>query len=125
MDIYNKSINILLAKEVYERAPYFSTPQKAEFITDLEYLIDIIGKKRPLNSIEAGNIYFNFKKSILAKGLLIGFQQVVKNKEVHEFMEKGLDVIKKHIGIYSSILHEENLHSPRLLDTQITNSVLS
>jgi hypothetical protein len=125
MDVYNKSIDILLSKRLYERAPYFSTPQKHEFITDLAYVMDLLGKKRPLNSIEAGNIYFNLRKSILTKGILIGFQQVVKDKEVRKFMESGLNVANKHIGIYSLILHQENLHSPRLLDTQVTKSVVS
>jgi len=125
MNVYNKSVDILLAKGIYERDPYYSTPQKVEFITDLGYMMDIIGKKRSLNSMEAGTIYTNLRKSILTKGILLGFQQVTKDKKVHKFMNDGLNLVNKHIGIFSSILHEENLHSPRLLNTQVTNSKIA
>ena len=43
--------------------------------------MDILGKKRPLNSMEAGNIYIDLKKSISAKGIILGFQQVTKIKK--------------------------------------------
>ncbi|MGR6342046.1 DUF3231 family protein [Priestia megaterium] len=122
MDVYNKSIDILLSKGIYERDPYYSTPQNSEFITDLGYAMDILGKKRPLNTMEASNIYFNLRKSIAAKGIILGFQQVTKDKKAHKFMGDALNLCNKHIGIFSSILHEANLHSPGLLDTQVTNS---
>ncbi|QTL51266.1 DUF3231 family protein [Priestia aryabhattai] len=125
MDVYNRSIDILLSKGLYERDPYFSTPQKTEFITDIAYAMNIFGKKRPLNSMEVGNIYSNLRKSILVKAILLGFQQVTQDKKVHKFMNDGLNICAKHIDIFSSILHEENLHSPRLLDTQVTTSTIS
>ncbi|MGE1115145.1 DUF3231 family protein [Priestia megaterium] len=84
--------------------------------------MDILGKKRPLNTMEAANIYFNLRKSIAAKGIILGFQQVTKDKKVHKFMSDALNLCNKQIGIFSSILHEANLHSPSLLDTKVTNS---
>jgi Protein of unknown function (DUF3231) len=125
MDVYNKSIEVLLTKGLYDNPPSFSNPNTIEFVTDLNYAVDVIGKRRKLNSIECGNIYFNLKKSILTKAILLGFMQVTKNEEVRNFMEKGVKLANKHIRIFSSILHEENLHSPPLLDNQVTNSLIS
>jgi hypothetical protein len=125
MDVYNKSIEVLLTKGLYDNPPSFSNPNTIEFVTDLNYAVDVIGKRRKLNSIECGNIYFNLKKSILTKAILLGFMQVTKNEEVRNFMEKGVKLSNKHIRIFSSILHEENLHSPPLLDNQVTNSLIS
>jgi hypothetical protein len=125
MNVYNQSIEVLLSKRLYDKPPGFSPAHKIEFITDISYAIDVIGKRRKLNVIECGNIYFNLKKSILAKAILLGFMQVTKNKEVRDFMEKGVKLANKHIRIFSSILHEENLHSPPLLDNQLTNSLIS
>ncbi|MFP7176914.1 DUF3231 family protein [Priestia filamentosa] len=125
MEVYNQSIDILLSKGIYERDPYFSTPQNPGFITELGYAIDVLGKKRHLNTMEAGNIYINLRKSIVAKGIILGFQQVTKDKKIRKFMEDGLSLLNKHIGIFSSILHEENLHSPRLLDTHVTDSKMA
>jgi hypothetical protein len=122
MDLYNKSIEILLSKGIYQRSPYFSTKQKSESPTELTYVMDLFGDKRPLNSMEAGNIYFNLKKSIVTKTLINGFKQVIEDKDIHKFMDQCLNTISKNIDIFSSILEEENLHSPNLLDGETTNS---
>ncbi|MFS3927330.1 DUF3231 family protein [Priestia flexa] len=84
--------------------------------------MDLFGDKRPLNSMEAGNIFFNLKKSIAAKALVIGFKQVIKDKDIHKFMDNCLHTVNKNINIFSSILQDENLKPPQLLDNEITNS---
>ena len=125
MDVYNRTVDTLLATGMYEPTPSFATPKKVEYITSLGYALDVIGKKRPLNSAEAGHIYSNLKMTSMAKGLCLGFSQVTKNKEVHQFLEKTLNTINKNYGIFSSLLREENLRVPQLLDAQVTNSTVS
>ena len=125
MDVYNQIVDILLAKGLYDPPPYFSTPKKVEYITSLGYTLDVIGKKRPLNSAEAGNIYINLTMTSLAKGICLGFYQVTKNTEVRQFLERVLNTVNKNFGIFSSLLREENLHVPQLLDTEVTNSTVS
>ena len=125
IEIYNQTVDILLAKGLYEPAPSFSTPKKAEYITNLGYTLDVIGKKRPLNSAEAGNIYFNLTMTCGAKAICLGFSQVTRNKEVRQFLEKVLKIVNKNFGIFSSLLHEKNLRVPQLLDTQVTNSTVA
>ncbi|UMZ36133.1 DUF3231 family protein [Priestia megaterium] len=122
MEIYNKSIEILLSKGIYQRSPYFSKSQKSQSVTELGYVMDLFGDKRPLNSMEAGNIYFNLKKSIAAKALVVGFKQVIKDKDIHKFMDNCLHTVNKNINIFSSVLQDENLKPPQLLDSEITNS---
>ena len=87
--------------------------------------MDLIGKKRPLNSAEAGNIYFNLTMTRMAKGICLGFSQVTKNKDVRKFLEKVLNTVNKNFGIFSSLLREENLRVPKLLDTHVTNSTVA
>lgn len=57
MGIYNKSIEILLSKGIYQQSPYFSTSQRSQSVTEIGYVMDLFGDKRPLNSMEAGNIF--------------------------------------------------------------------
>lgn len=38
---------------------------------------------------------------------------------------KVLNTTNKNFGIFSSLLHEGNLHVPQLLDTQVTNSTVA
>ncbi|MGM0834678.1 MAG: DUF3231 family protein [Bacillota bacterium] len=125
MNLYNKSIDVLISKEIYQKSPYYSTPQQVDYITKLTYVTDVFGKRRPLNSMESGNIYFNLKKSIITKAIILGFRQVCELTEIRKFMEKGLQVANKHIGLFSTVLLEDNLHSPKLMDSEVTNSSIA
>lgn len=82
MNLYNTSIDVLISKGLYEKSPYFSTPKKVDYIKNLSYVTDVIGKQRPLNTFESGSIYFNLKKSMLTKSLLLGFSKVCKSNEL-------------------------------------------
>lgn len=125
MNLYNKSIDVLISKGLYRKAPYFSAPQQVNYITNISYVTDFIGKKRPLNSAESGNIYYNLKKSMLAKALILGFSKISKSSEVRKLLEKTLQVANKHIEVFSSVLLENNLHIPKLMDSEVTNSSIA
>ncbi|NRD76998.1 DUF3231 family protein [Bacillus sp. BRMEA1] len=125
MEVHKKTISTLVAKGLYEKPPHFSTPKRVEYITSFSYSFDVIGKKRPLNTAEAGSVFFNLSKTRLAKALTIGFIQVVKNKDFRKFLESNLRDINQNYGIFSSILQEANLKVPKLLDTYVTNSTVA
>ncbi|MEH7334848.1 DUF3231 family protein [Neobacillus drentensis] len=125
MEIDNKCVEILLSKGLYEKPPYFSNPKEVEYISNLGYSLDVIGKKRPLNTAEAGNIFFNLKKTSLAKAISVGFSQVTKNNELRKYLETNISDINKNYSAFSSLLQAENLHVPKLLDTYVTNSIVS
>jgi hypothetical protein len=124
MEVYKKCIGILLSKGLYEKAPYFSTPQNVEYIKNVGYALDVIGKKRPLNAAEAGNVFFNLTKTRLAKAVILGFNQVAKNKDIRKFFEKSVNIVNKNYGIFASLLSAEYLHIPKLLDQEVTNSTI-
>ncbi|WP_307413989.1 DUF3231 family protein [Neobacillus ginsengisoli] len=84
-----------------------------------------MSKKRSLNSAEAGNIYFNLAKTRLANGVSLEFSQVTKNKELRKYLETNIGNINKNFGIFSSLLLEDNLHVPQLLNTLVTNSTVA
>lgn len=125
MDLYNMSIDVLIAKGLYEKSPYFSTPKEVEYITSIGYLTDVFGKQRQLNTIESGNIFFNLKKTNLQKGLMLGFSNVCKSKEVRKFLENGMKVTNKHIALFSSVLHANNLRIPKSLMSEVTDSTIA
>lgn len=96
-----------------------------QYIDNLSYVADIFGNKRKLNSIEGGNIFFNLKKTILAKSIILGFCQVCKKNDVKKFFNNGLNVANKHISIYTSLLIQDNLKSPSMLDSEVTDSTVA
>ena len=124
MDLYNKSIEVLISKNLYDYPPSYLSTSKVNFIPTLDYVTDLIGQKRKTNSIESGNIFFNLKKSVMAKAIIIGFKQVCKSNDVRQFLEKSLHTKNKHIMTFSSILSKDNLNFAKLLDTEITNSTI-
>jgi hypothetical protein len=125
MNLYNMAIEVKISKGIYEKSPYFSTPKQAEYIKNFSYVMDVFGKQRPLNTIESGNLFFNLKKTNIQKGLMLGFSKVCQSDEIRRFMEKGMQVTTKHIGLFSSLLMENNLHVPKTLDSEVTDSTIA
>jgi hypothetical protein len=125
MDMCNKSIEVLASKGLLEKPPYFITPKKSTTIKSLKYVTDVFGEPRKLNTIESGNLFFNLQKSMIAKGIFLAFEQCCKDKEVKQFLAKSIDKANKHIGIFSNVLLKENIHSPRSLESEITNSTVA
>lgn len=122
MDLYKQSIEVLISKKLLDKPPLFSTPSKVHCIKNLEYVTDVFGTRRSLNAIESGHIFFNLEKSMITKGLLRAFKQVCRDKDVNKFLKKCIDAANKHIGTFSTLLLEEDLHSARTFDSEITNS---
>lgn len=125
MDLYDRSLDLLMKKGLYSRPPIIAIPERVEFVYDSNYVNGWLGEKRPLNSIEINNIFFNLRKSILAKALLVGFSQVAVNKEVKQYLLKANYTIQKHISIFSNILHEDDLPSPTMWDAEVTSSTIA
>lgn len=125
MNLYNESFDVLVAKNLFDKPPYYSAPDTIHFINSLDYVTDLFGDKRTMNALECGNIYFNLEKSAITKGCLIAFKQVCKDKEVSKFLEKCINAANKHIGIFTTLLLKEDLHLPRTFDSEITNSNVS
>ena len=122
MELYNQSLEVLIAMKLLNPPPYYSTPDKVHFIKSLDYVTDLVGSKRTMNAVECGNIYFNLEKSMMTKGCLIAFKQVCKDKPIIKFLEKAINAANKHIGIFTTLLLKEDLHLPHTFDSEITNS---
>ena len=125
MDLYNKSIEVALLKNLLEMPPFYSTPDKVQFIHNLDYMIDVFGKRRTMNSIESGNVFFNLEKSLITKAFFLAGQQVCKDKDVIRFLEKCIKLKNAHIETFTGLLLKENLRIGYTLDTEITNSTIS
>jgi Protein of unknown function (DUF3231). len=120
-ELYNKSIDVLLSKGVFQRPPYVSTPAHAEFVKKQSFLNGWFGDRRPLNSVEVSNIYFNLNKDIVSRALQLGFSQTAQSREVRDFMIRGAEMSLKHINVFSSILQKNDLPSAQRLESEITN----
>ncbi|HWO77817.1 MAG TPA: DUF3231 family protein [Bacillus sp. (in: firmicutes)] len=122
ISLYNQTIELLLSKGIYHRPPYIPSPIGIDFVKSENFFEGFFNDKRTLNGSEISNVFFNLKKSIVTKAILIGFNQVAKDKEVRKILTKGLEIKKKHIELFSQILMKDDLPAPQSWDSDVTYS---
>ncbi len=125
MELYDQILAAMLDKGIFSRPPYINAPHDVDFIYNKNYMSGYFGKKRPLNGIEIGNIYYNMQKTIVKIVLEIGFSQVTHSKELREYFQRGAKLCNKHIDIFSTIMSNDHLPSPRNWTSEVSNSVVS
>jgi hypothetical protein len=122
VELLNQSTDVALAKGILVRPPYIAAPQKVDFVQKQSFLTGWFGDRRPLTPIEIMNLFFNIRRNVLGKSLLLGFSQVAKLKKVREYMERGVQIATKHVEVFSSLLSEDYLPAPMTWDTLPTES---
>jgi hypothetical protein len=125
MELFNRSLDLLLSKGLYTRPPYLYPPVMAQYVKKQGFLTGWFGNRRPLNGIEISNITFNMNKTVLGKAVVLGFSQVAQSQDVREYLMRGTQLSSKHLEIFSSLLHEDNLPSPPSWDSEVTNSTVA
>ncbi len=123
-ELFNRSSDLLLKKGIFLRAPFIPMPEKVEFVQHQGFLSGF-GDKRPLNSIEISNIFFNLIRNITGVTQLIGFSQVAQSQEVRDYMVRGKEIAQKHVQIFNTLLTENDLPAPNLWDTPRDSSVVT
>ncbi|MBB6452737.1 hypothetical protein HNQ94_001183 [Salirhabdus euzebyi] len=124
MKLFDQVMDTMLKKGVFIRPPFINPPHDVDFVTKQNYLTGWFGKRRPMNGIEIGNIYYNMQKNIVKIVLEIGFSQVTQTKELRQYFQRGAQICNKHTEIFGSIFAEEYLPSPKNWTTEITNSTV-
>lgn len=107
-DLYQTSTSLMLSKGIYDRPPMIPYPKHVEYIKKKSY-IKGFGEKRPLNSIELTEIYFNIERNYFSILLCMGLLQVVQDKEIHSYIREGKAISEKQIRIFNDILMKEEL----------------
>ncbi|ESU33109.1 hypothetical protein G3A_08675 [Bacillus sp. 17376] len=124
MELYERTVHLMLKKGIYSRTPHINSPENVDFVNDKSYLTGWFGKKRPLNAMEISGLSFNMQKTAVKVVLEIGFGQVCQSKELQKYFNKGRDICKKHFETFRSFLIKDNLSSPHLWISEVTNSTV-
>jgi spore coat protein CotF len=126
IELYNKTADVLLSKGLFVRPPYVSTPDSVDFIDKKKYLGGILNlDNRPLNVIEITHIAANIEANEVGRALLQGLAQVAKSKKVSDYCNKGKEISKKHIQLFSSMLTEDDIPAPKAWDLEVTDSTFA
>lgn len=121
-ELNNRSKDLLLLKGLYVRPPYLPNPDHVDFVTEQSFLTGFLGERRPLTMVEITHLFINTQTNMIGKATLIGFAQVATSKEVRKIMMRGVELAKKHVEIFSSILTNENIPAPMTWDSGVTDS---
>ncbi|MDN3015526.1 DUF3231 family protein [Paenibacillus sp. BSR1-1] len=125
IELCNRTKNILMEKGLYYRPPVVFPPEKPDFVKDDNFIAGWFGEKRPLSCIEITDIYFNLKKSIMAKAVTVAFCQVAQSKKVRAFFLDAVKTKDSHIQMFHDLLNKENLPAPPTLEAEVTKSTTS
>ncbi|MBM7660278.1 hypothetical protein JOC85_001045 [Bacillus mesophilus] len=126
VELCKQTKKLLQEKGLYFRPPVITPPEKTDFVDDKRFLAaGWFSEKRPLSCIEISTLYFNLKKSILAKSITVAFSQVSPTKNVKDVLIKATEVKDKHISMFNEILNTGSLPPPPTFEEGISNSTNS
>jgi hypothetical protein len=122
MELYKKTLDLLLEKGLYFRAAAIPIPEKVDFVQKQGYLTGWFGDRRSLNAAEITNMYFNLQRNGIGKALLLGFGQTASLQEVRNYMVRGSKIASKVVEIMSHLLSEENITESATWDSEVLKS---
>ncbi|WP_453993993.1 DUF3231 family protein [Bacillus nitroreducens] len=122
---YNEATELSLEKGIYDRPPPIVYPTENKYIQKKSYLTKLIGEKRPLNVVEITDMFFNIERNYFAIVLCMGFLQVVKDKEIFDYINEGKQISEKQVTFMNDLLKEENLIGAISIPMEVTDSTVS
>lgn len=107
--LYKSALKLMLCKGIYDRPPKIPYPKEVVITQKQETLLSTwFGDRRPLNASELGEIFYTIERNYIGVILLIGLIQVMKDKEIKEYLMKGKKLAEKQINILNTILRKED-----------------
>jgi hypothetical protein len=125
VELYEKATSLMLAKGIYDRPPMIPYPKTVEYIQKKWYVLPLPEQKRPLNTLELTQLFFNIERNYFAVILCLGLQQVVKDKEIKKYIDKGREISEKQIQVFNDILKKEDLLGMASVPMLVTDSTVS
>lgn len=123
-ELADRGRKLAIEKGLFIRTPYLPIPNHVDFVKKQSFLNGWLGDRRPLLGIEIANLIYNAERNTLGEALITGFSQVVRSKEIRQYMLRGREISGKHFEVFSSVLHEEHLSSTKNVTSEVTNSIV-
>ncbi|OMF51779.1 sugar isomerase [Paenibacillus sp. FSL R5-0490] len=123
IELYKKSLSIMLEKGIYDRPPKIEYPGSVEFKKNEPSLLSSwFGNGRPLNSMEMSELFFSIERNSIGLVLLIGLIQVSRDREVKEYLLKGKKLTERQIETFNKFLKEDNSFGIYPVSLEVTAS---
>ncbi|MDR6999521.1 DUF3231 family protein [Neobacillus niacini] len=120
-NLYQNATTLMLKKGIYDRPPMIPYPKKVEYIEKQTYILGL-GKKRPLNTPEITEIFFNVERNYFSIIICTAFLQIVKDKEIRKYIKEGKEISEKQIRVFNDLLMREELLGIKPTTMEVTDS---
>ncbi|MFZ4453912.1 DUF3231 family protein [Salibacterium aidingense] len=122
--LYNHSTDVAVSQGIHATHPYINVPKETDYIESKKYLsgMNPFSSKRPLNAVEIAYLYMNILTNSVGAKLSLAFAQTASMKEVQEYMLRGKEISNKHIKVFTSLLDDNDIVTPRLPDLSASDS---
>lgn len=127
-ELYNKTAETLIAKGLFVRPPYVTTPDYVDFVDQKSYLggmLNFNNNNRPLNVVEINHIEANAETNSVGEAVMTGLAQVAKSKKVRNYCLRGKEIAKKHVQVFTTMLTDDDLPSPMASDLEVTDATVA
>ncbi|GAB4074128.1 hypothetical protein GCM10028778_16310 [Barrientosiimonas marina] len=123
---YDHFTQYLIEERFLSRPNYVTMPKSTGYITDKNYAkgTNIMGNKRPLNTVEFGVLYRYIETNITGMQLMDGFIQTTQDEDVKKYFTKGRELAKEIISETSDILLENGIQPPATPGGTVTSSTI-
>lgn len=125
-ELHKKALDIMLLKGLNDRPPKMEYPTTVEFVQHNPSLINTwLGEKRPLNTLEIGELFAGIERNAIGLILLMGLIQVTKDKEIKDYLLKGKKLCEKQLETFDKMLRENENFIGFPMALEVTNSTIS
>ncbi|WP_230199745.1 DUF3231 family protein [Bacillus andreraoultii] len=122
IELSDEATKLLLEKGIASRQPVITYPDRVEFIKKQSFMLEGLGKRNNLSSIEIAQLYYNIETNYLGTSLALAFSQVSKSEKVRKFFLRGKEIAMKHIKIFREYLENSSLPAPISFEQEVMSS---
>lgn len=125
-ELHKKALELMQSKGFYDRPPKIEYPTSVEFVQHNPSLINTwLGDKRPLNTLEIGELYAAIERNAIGLMLLMGLIQVTKDKQIKDYLLKGKNICENQLESFAKLLKENDNFTGFPTTLEVTNSTVS
>lgn len=121
-EIIEKATDVLISKGALIHSPFIEIPPNIDIVHNKNYAGSLFGDTRPINALELSHIFSLLETKMLIRLINIAFSQITHSNKIRHHFIKAIHLADKQIKKLESILEDENLPKPSLIDYKVTDS---
>lgn len=119
--LHQNALKVCKSKGTLIEAPTIPVPMDTDIVRKKSFLTGWFGERRPLLAMEISLAFRNIVRNSLGAATLTGFSQIAEDKEVLNFILRGIEIANKHVNTLSDVLKSSEVPVPGFSDAFVTD----